>query len=160
MKRQGSCLGNSYAPQCGGSSGSTTFLSFSHECLFTYSHTATTFDEKERCLSSVIAVLQNDPLLRTCAANMRAHILRAAVRLDYGMLEEALNDVAQALAVPAAPTALEGRAWRTKADCCRALGNINEAEEALRQWAACDPACRSKAMKEIEQLRQQQSTSS
>ena len=122
-------------------------------------HTATTFEEKDRCLSSVIQVLQNDPLLRTSTANVRAHVLRAAVRLDYGMLEEAARDVSTALAVDVVPTScsadLVGRAWRTQSDCCQALGKLGEAEEALRQWAKCDPGSRTKAMKEIQMLRGQ-----
>ena len=122
--------------------------------------TASTFDEKERYLSSVIKVLQNDPLLRTSTANMRAHIMRAQVRYEYGMLEEALRDLSEAMAVTNNDNqnkngSLLGLAWRARADCYQGLGQIGEAEEALRQWAVWDPSRRTKAMKEIQEMRQQ-----
>lgn len=91
---------------------------------------------------------------------MRAHVLRAQVRYDYGMVDEALRDLAESLAGlndnhnDNKRSALEGLAWRTRADCYRAVGQIGEAEEALRQWAVCDPSRRSKAMKEIQELQQ------
>lgn len=122
---------------------------------------ATTLSEKERFLSSVIQVLQNDPILRVSTANIRAHVLRAQAHYDYGMIDEALRDISEALAV--APQvvpdtnlvgALVGHAYRTRADCFLALNQKEEAEEALLHWARCDPSRRTKAMKEIQLLRQ------
>ena len=152
----------------GGGSRTTTLYASSCRsllscCCFihTHAHTANTFDEKERYLSSVIQVLQNDPLLRTGTANLRAHVLRAQTRYEYGMLDDALRDVSEALATtttfPMESSSLVGRAWRTQADCHVALQHVEEAEYALRQWAMCDPSCRTKAMKEIQALRESSS---
>ena len=85
------------------------------------------------------------------------------------MIEEALSDASEALAIASANAgtatstrippppplwgALVGQAWRAQADCLRALGKVNEAEEALRQWAEWDPSRRTKARQEIQQLR-------
>ena len=83
--------------------------------------------------------------------------MRAQVRHEYGMLEEALRDLSDAIDITNNNTnrVLLGLAWRARADCYRALGQIAEAEEALRQWAANDPSRRTKAMKEIQEIRQQ-----
>ena len=137
----------------------TTFV-----CLCLSRDTATTFEEKERCLSSVISVLQNDPLLRMSTANLRALVVRAQVRHEYGMVDEALRDLAQATAMACSDSGnnntsnhrLLGLAWRTQADCYQTLGSVPEAEEALRQWALCDPSCRTKVLHEIQALRQRQ----
>jgi len=121
------------------------------------SPTATTFEEKERYLTSVIQVLRSDPLLRTSTANMRCHVMRAQVRCEYGMPEEALRDLSEATVITNNNTnrVLLGLAWRTRADCYRALGQMEKAEEALREWAENDPSRRTKAMKEIQEIQQQ-----
>jgi hypothetical protein len=123
---------------------------------------ANSFEEKDRFLSSVIQVLQNDPLLRSSSANLRAHVLRADARCDCGMFEEGLRDITEGLACvdtnrPTFATheaALIGRAWRTRADCFCSLGRVGEAENALEQWAVYDPSSRNKASAEIKRLRQ------
>eukprot|EP00977_Amphora_coffeiformis_P027316 scaffold34603_cov212-Amphora_coffeaeformis.AAC.9 len=118
---------------------------------------ASAFDEKDRFLSSVIQVLQNDPLLRKSTANMRAHVMHAQIRYEYGMLEEALRDLSEAIDITNNNTnrVLVGLAWRARADCYRALGQIGEAEEALWQWAKHDPSRKTKVIKEIQEMREQ-----
>lgn len=125
-------------------------------------HAANSFEEKDRFLSSVIQVLQNDPLLRSSSANLRAHVLRADARCDYGMFEEGLRDITEGLAsvdshgpsIATHEAALMGRAWRARADCYCSLGRTAEAEKALEQWAVYDPSSRNKADAEIKRLRQ------
>jgi hypothetical protein len=88
---------------------------------------------------------------------------------DYGMIDEGLRDITQALAITPSETdiflesnesnhvvmkTLIGRAYRTAADCYLALGNKNDTENALLKWAQYDTSRRTKAMNEIRRLRQ------
>jgi tetratricopeptide (TPR) repeat protein len=138
-----------------GTSGSTTFLL----TILLFSFTASSPEEKERFLSSVIKALQADSALEESLAGIHALVLRASARCEDGNYPAALQDAQQALAALQSQSqqrqvqvSWEGKAWRVSADAHQALGDIPAAVEALQEWAVHTPAFRTKALKEIQRL--------
>jgi tetratricopeptide (TPR) repeat protein len=136
---------------------SLSFIFF--ECLFSF--TASSPEEKERFLSSVIRALQSDTALAGSLAGTHALVLRASARCEAGNYPAALEDAQQALAALQLQSqsqqrqvnvSWEGQAWRVSADAHQALGNVPAAVEALQEWAVHTPSFRTKALKEIQGL--------
>ena len=137
-----------------GTSGSTTFYFANKHFVFI---TASSLEEKERCLSSVIKALQSDTALAGSLAGTHALVLRASARCEAGNYSEALQDAQEALAALQSlerqvNVSWEGQAWRVSADAHQALGNLPAAVEALQEWAVHTPSFRTKALKEIQRL--------
>jgi tetratricopeptide (TPR) repeat protein len=134
-------------------SGSTTF--FANKLCFHI--TASSPEEKERFLSSVIKSLRSDTALAGSLAGIHALVLRASARCEAENYPAALQDAQEALAALQSQqrqvhVSWEGQAWRVSADAHQALGNFPAAVEALQEWAVHTPSFRTKAMKEIQRL--------
>jgi tetratricopeptide (TPR) repeat protein len=124
--------------------------------------------EKERCASSVINALQNEPELQQSTVFARVTILRAEVYLATDRLDLARRDLETALealqrsALLSDPTTstlvhrqqLQARAYRVLTDVHLQSGNVASAIQALRLLAECNPALRTKVNQELEQLLQ------
>jgi hypothetical protein len=139
-----------------GTSGSTTLFLLTS---ILFSLTASSLEEKERCLSSVIKSLRSDTTLNGSLAQTHALVLRASARCEAGNHSAALQDAEEALSALQSQSesgqvnvSWEGQAWRVSADAHQALGNLPAAVEALQKWAVHTPAFRTKALKEIQRL--------
>ena len=119
---------------------------------------ATTTDEKERFVSSIIKTLEADEVLRFSTANSRAYIFRAELYGQTGRFEESVADAKAAIQILSASSkdvsSLLAKAHRVLADTYEQTGNWKLAVEALRGVATSNPSLRSKITKEIELLRQ------
>jgi hypothetical protein len=125
--------------------------------------------EKERCATSIISALQNEPELQQSTVYARVSILRAEVYLATDRLDLAQRDLETALESLQRSAALrtendpsshvrqlQARAYRVLADLHVQSGNVAPATQALRLLAQCNPALRTKVNQELEQLQQQQ----
>lgn len=114
--------------------------------------------EKDKFYSSIIQVLSADSTLGSSLACTRAFVLRAQSRHEEGRWDEARKDAESALQIhrnhlsfhPC--SSVVATAWRTLADCCVSQGQLDQAVQALQQWARADPSYQTKAAKEIEHL--------
>jgi tetratricopeptide (TPR) repeat protein len=141
----------------------------SRRCCFCYTTktAASSPEEKERFVSSIIRALDSDPDLRTTTANGRAFIVRAELFAETGRFEEAVQDATTAIELfrsaqqspPLVANALNARAYRVLADVHELQGNYPAAAEALQKIAASNPAMRTKIVKELERLQQRAAAS-
>ncbi|KAL3823890.1 hypothetical protein ACHAXA_005472 [Cyclostephanos tholiformis] len=106
--------------------------------------------KKESILSSVISLSKGDPTLLNSFAHAHALFLRADARLDMNPpnIEGAIEDAK--LATGLAPD--ESKGWRVLAYAQEAIGNIEGAIDAFREWARVDVSFSTKSKKEIERL--------
>jgi tetratricopeptide (TPR) repeat protein len=143
-------------------------LTRGHFCLAALAFIAQLPAEKERCASSVINALQNEPELQQSTVYARVTILRAEVYLATDRLDLAQRDLETALEAlqrsallsendsSSQVRQLQARAYRVLADVHVQSGNVASAIQALRLLAECNPALRTKVNQELEQLQQQQ----
>lgn len=131
---------------------------------------ATSPSKKETLLTSAISAItkDDDPALVNSFAHAHALYLRADARLDLlassssttqttitttttpnnNILYGAVNDAKKSTRIH--PT--EGRAWQTLSRVQEANGNIQEAMDAVEEWARLNPSFGTKAKREMERL--------
>ena len=79
-----------------------------------------------------------------------AHAMRAEVRLEIKEYDEAVRDAKVATDLDAT----NDKAWRALADAQEAAGNVQGAVRTLQQWSKVCPAFSTKAIKEIQRLKE------
>lgn len=132
---------------------------------------ASSMDEKDRFVSSIIQTLEADEVLRLSLANCRAYVFRAELYGEAGRLDESIADAERAIqllrSASSSPSSssksaplLLAKAYRVLADAYEQSGNCKSAMEALQGAAAADPAFRTKLFKEIQRLQQRAAESS
>ena len=120
-------------------------FSLTHSAAYTI-RLATTQEDKDKFLSSVITTLEKTDDLAKSAANAHAHAMRARLTTDP---ERAVSDAQRATQLD--PT--NSLAWRALADAHESSGNIQEAAKAWANFARRNPAFSRKAANEIERLK-------
>jgi (2Fe-2S) ferredoxin len=103
--------------------------------------------KKETILTSIITLAEGDPILANSFVHARALYLRADSRLCYNV-DGAIQDAKSAAEI--APTV--GKVWRVMANAHEANGDIEDAIDALREWANVDATFTTKSKTEIERL--------
>lgn len=146
------------------------FIRFYHRVFIKLMYVASSIDEKDRFVSSIIKTLEADEVLRLSMANCRAYVFRAEVYGQAGRLDESVADAERAIQLlrsasspssssKSAPLLL-AKAYRVLADTYEQTGNCELAIKALQGAAAADPASRTKLSKEMQRLQQRVAESS
>jgi len=135
-------------------------------------YVASSMDERDRFVSSIIKTLEADEVLRLSMANCRAYVFRAELYGQAGRLDEAIADAERAIqllrSASSSPSSsssksaplLLAKAYRVLADTYEQTGNCELAMKALQGAAAADPASRTKLSKEMQRLQQRVAESS
>jgi tetratricopeptide (TPR) repeat protein len=117
-----------------------------------YEFIAANVEKKVKFLNSAIESLKKAGLTSTTAM-AHALILRADAYLDSSLdLDQALEDVMNAIEIGIDSPLLNGRAWRVVADVKESKGDNVGAMKAISKWAEVNPEFRLKAEKELKRL--------
>ena len=129
-----------------------TLLSLSNFC------TATSPEEQDRFVSSIINTLEADDELRFSTANCRAYIFRAEMFSKAGRWDDCITNAKRAVHIlsPISPSTafLAARSYRLLADTYEQTQNWTEAIDALKGIIAAKPDLCTKISNEIERLKQ------